>query len=452
MRLWLLPLLLGQALHVGPGAEYATIAGALADARAGDTVRVAPGVYRERLVVEHPVVLIGGPGVVIDGEGRGTVVTLLARATLQGFVIRGSGASLDREDAGIMVRADSCVISGNTLEDVLFGIYLKGSNGNAVTDNRITGKDRPLGRRGDGIRLWYSHDDRFERNSVRRTRDVVIYFSHGLRFRKNRIESGRYGLHYMYSDHNLFEWNEFVDNDVGAFLMYSSDIALRHNVFSRAGGSSGFGIGLKDADRIDVADNLIVQNQVGIYLDNSPHAVEVRNSFRGNTIAYNDAAISPLPSVHDNDFVENTFTGNVRDVTVSGGGTAMANVWRGNFWDKAAAWDPDEDGVADVPRRIDRLSDDLFARHPRLRLYELSPAALALDALGRFFPLLEPQPIVVDSAPRTSPVPLAWSQQPGPGEASEGTTDHDDGPRPLQLAFWLVISGTSLWGAWRWRL
>ena len=154
-----------------------------------------------------------------------------------------------------------------------------------------------------------------------------------------------------------------------------------------------------------------------------------------------------LPSVRSNRFSRNSFLGNVRDVSVSGGGTALANQWSGNYWDGALVWDSDGDGMSDTPYRIDRLSDDLFAKHPELRLFELSPAALALDALARFFPLLEPRPIVVDSQPR--PAPLLSHGPKLPPRERERTR-----PRrtPLAAALWLGLVGVSLWGAWRWPL
>lgn len=446
MIVWLLV----AALSALPTQRDGSIAAAVGAASPGDTIRIGPGVYREHLIVDVPVVLIGEGRPVIDGGGVGTVVELRAPAVLAGFTIRGSGRFLDQEDAGVLVAADSCEVVDNRLEDVLFGIYLKESHGSRVSGNRVVGKDRPLGSRGDGIRLWASDGARVEGNVVHRTRDVVIYFSHGLLFRNNRVSEGRYGLHYMYSSDNLFEHNEFVRNDVAAFIMYSQDITLRRNVFAHASGSSGYGVGLKDADRIEVVENLLVQNQVGLYLDNSPSMTEGHNGIRDNVFAFNEIAVELLPSVRDNDFSGNVFTANLRPVSVSGGGTALANDWRGNHWDDATAWDADSDGVLDQPYRIDRLSDDLFARHASLRLYELSPAALALDALARFFPLLEPKPIVVDSAPRPLPERLERFSVGAPAGSGNGSRGSAGATWAAIVA--LGLAGVSLWGAFRWPL
>ena len=451
---WAVVLVITQALNVGASERYATIAAALAAAQPGDTIRVGPGHYRERLSIDVPVVLLGEGRPIIDGGGEGTVVRIHAPAVISGFVIRSSGRILDREDAGILVAADSCVVSDNMLEDVLFGIYLKDSQGTRVRDNSVVGKDRPLGMRGDGIRLWNSNDALVERNVVRRTRDVVVYFSNGLNFRHNLVTHGRYGLHYMYSSNNVFEQNEFAYNDVAAFIMYSSDIALRGNVFAHASGRSGFGIGLKDADRIEVSGNLIVQNKTGLYFDNSPNAAGVQNEIRDNLIAFNDVGVGLLPSVRENNFSDNTFLANVRDVSVSGGGTALANRWAANGWDGATAWDADGDGYLDFPYRIDRLSDDLFARHPELRLFEFSPASLTLDALGRFFPMLEPKPLVIDSTPRLLPNRLVLPTDLGLAKANAAREEREAplGPAPLASILWLGLAGLSIYGVWKWPL
>jgi nitrous oxidase accessory protein len=448
--LWVGLLIISQTLQVGPAGRFPSIGAALAAARPGDTVHVAAGVYHEKLVIDLPVVLIGEPGAVIDGDGEGTVIRVDASAVIAGFRITRSGRLLEQEDTGILVTGDSCVIRDNVLDDVLFGIYLKDSQGTRVAGNRITGKDRPMGRRGDGIRLWSSNDALVEGNVVQDTRDVVIYFSHGLLFRNNLVTHGRYGLHYMYSSDNTFENNEFAYNDVAAFIMYSERIVLRNNVFAQASGHSGYGIGLKDADWIEVTGNLIIQNQAGLYFDNSPSRMEAENIVRDNIVAFNDVGIELLPSVRRNDFGGNSFIANVRDVSVSGGGTALANRWKGNHWDAAASWDADGDGDLDLPYRIDRLSDDLFARHPDLQLFELSPATLALDALGRFFPLLEPRPIVVDSTPRPPRRPLQLAELGlGDGGAPQRTA-----PRgaPLIAALWLGLAGISVWGVRKWPL
>ncbi len=389
-------------LVVGPDGSHRSISDALAAAGPGDTIRVTAGVYHEHPVIGKPVVLLGEPGAVLDGDGRGIVLFVNAPAVvIRGFTIRGSGADQSRESAGILAtEAPGIVVEDCRFEDVLFGIYLKQSHDAVIRGNTIEGKNLAMPLRGDGIRLWYSHNGLLIGNELSRVRDFVIWFSDGTEVLDNRVSDSRYGVHYMYSDHNRFEGNEFRANHVGAFIMYSNDIVFENNLFAEARGTTGRGLGFKDADRITVIGNVLVKNAIGISIDNSPSSENVENVFRDNVIAYNDIGVWMLPSVHSNRFEGNQLVDNVVPVGVSGGGTAMRNHWSGNYWSEYAGFDADRDGSGDTPFVFERLSDDLMAKHRALQVFNLSLGVTALNTLSRVFPLLVPEPIVIDSAPR----------------------------------------------------
>lgn len=393
----------GRTLEVGPGRAYATIGAALKDAQPADTIRVAAGTYREAIRVERAVTLLGDRWPVIDGGGRGHVVEALAPLALRGFVLRGSGSDLEAEHAGVMVRGAPATIVGNRMDDVLYGVYVKQAAGSRIVANRIHGKPLALARRGDGIRLWYSPDTRVIGNDVRGVRDVVAYFSDRLALDDNVVRDSRYGFHLMYCSDSRLKDNRLYDNQVGAYLMYSNRFRLAGNVFAHAAGSSGMGLGLKDGDEVVVEANLFLENAVGVHLDNSPSGPARPNRFRGNTFALNDVAVRMLPSVTGNSFHGNDFLANDTPVRVAGGaraGQVAQNDWRGNHWSGHAGFDRDGDGAGDAPYVHAHLADDLLERRPELRIFALAPALEALDGLERFFPLLRPEPVVVDPEPR----------------------------------------------------
>lgn len=403
--------------RVGPGEALTTIGAALARASAGDTVRVAAGTYRERLLIERPVVLIGEGWPTIDGGGEGHVIEALAPVEITGFVIRGSGTDVDEEDAGAMIRSGPSIVRGNRFEDVFYGVYLKRAPGSVVAENRIVGKvfdARP--RRGDGIRLWYSAGTTIEGNHLRRVRDLVVYFSDSLLMRDNEVRDGRYGLHYMYSHHSRVERNRLLECEVGSFLMYSKEIAVTGNVFRHAAGASGMGMGLKDTDDVTVESNLFLENQIGIHFDNSPRSMDGANVIRENAFVRNGTGVRLLPSVRGNVFEANDFFGNARPAEVAGGvrpGQEAQNEWDGNHWSEHAGFDRDGDGRGDQPFVHARLSDHLTSKWPALRLYSLSPALGALDLISRFFPLLKPDAVVVDEAPRLEAIAIErWDDAP----------------------------------------
>ena len=405
-----------QVLEVGSKDGFSTISAAVAAAAPGATVIVNAGEYRETLRITVPITLEGRGWPVIDGGGGGHVIEATADFHISGFVIRGSGIRVDSEDAGLMVRDATASVDGNRFEDVFYGIYLKNAPGSLIRDNRIEGKPLPRPRRGDGIRLWSSSGTVVQNNRIVGTRDLVVFFSDSLEILDNHVTDGRYGLHYMYSHHNRFLRNRFERNEVGAFIMYSTHIELRDNVFAKASGMGSMGLGLKDADEIVAEGNLFVGNEAAIYLDNSPLQRGSVNTFSRNLVLNNSVGVRLLPAVKGNRFVDNDFVDNRRPVEITGGSAGRGgtqNEWDSNHWSSYAGFDRDGDGLGDTPFVYARIADEWVAKHPSLRIFAFSPAVQALDVLGRFFPLLRPRPVATDETPRVRPARLArWQNSP----------------------------------------
>lgn len=381
---------------------------ALVSANSGDTIRVPPGTYAGPIVIDKPITLIGEGMPVIEGNGRGDVITIGAPdVTVRGLVVRNSGDSLDQENAGITGLAPNLTIEGNHLEETLFGVYLKQAPNSVVRGNIIDSKDLPVARRGDGIRLWYSEGGLVEDNTVIGGRDVVIWFSPNGVVRRNTVENGRYGLHFMFSDNQLVEDNILCRNSVGAFLMYGRGLTMRRNLMAENRGPSGYGVGLKDVDDIVAEGNRLVGNRVGLYVDNSPRERDASVRFARNLIAYNELGVSLLPLVKRNTYTQNVFWENGEQVSLSGGGQLSENEWSdaglGNYWSDYAGFDADGDQVGDVAYTPQSLYEELLARHPELRLFRYSPAVAALDFAAEAFPIFQPEPKITDPHPLTAP-------------------------------------------------
>ncbi len=385
-------------------------------AQPGQTIELPAGVFHGSIIIDKPLTLVGAraePGTVIDGGSSGDVVRITAPdVTIRNLTIRGTGDSLDRENAGVTVLAPRARILHNTLTDVLFGVYLKEAPDAVIEHNTIGGKQLPVHRRGDGIRLWYSEDCAIRHNTVHHSRDVVMWFSDRVTLQHNTVTDGRYGLHFMYSDGNVITDNLLRDNSVGAFLMYSSNLTLLRNSFIHNRGPSGYGVGLKDMDGLKAEHNRFLGNRVGIYLDNSPSSVGVVHHFRQNLIAYNDIGVAFLPMVRHNQFSDNNFLENVEQVAVLGSGdfhgkNEFTVAGRGNYWSDYGGYDRAGDGIGDVPYTSASLFENLMDRDPKLRLFLFSPAQQAIELASEAFPAFRPRPKVTDSAPLMRPVAIA---------------------------------------------
>lgn len=387
----------------------------------GEVVRVPPGVYQGNLVIRKPVVLDGGGAAVIDGQGKGTVVVIVSKdVTFRGFRVIGSGSDVTGEPSAVRAENGPVVIENNTIADALFGIDLRESPGSIIRNNSILSKDLDAGRRGDGIRLWWSRGCVVEDNTVHGSRDMVFWYSEDLHISRNKVTASRYGLHFMYSHDTVLTDNELSENSVGIYLMYSNGITLRGNRIRNNRGASGYGIGLKDCDDIIIADNMLIANRIGVYVDNSPSSLGSTGLFEGNTIAFNEIGLLATPNTHDNVLTGNAFIENEEPAATHGRGQLTKNAFSldgvGNYWSEYAGFDQDRDGIGDVAYEPRSLFGVMLAKEPNLRIFVHSPAQRAIEFTARALPELRPEATLVDPAPLTSP-PVAMLDTAGTGLA-----------------------------------
>lgn len=403
------PRVFNSPLVVSPTGPYLTIESALAEAQAGDTIEVHPGAQAyPALIVEKSVILEGVDWPVIDGGGDGTVVMLTAPGIVfRGFEVRGSGSEPDRDHAGLILTADDILVENNRLSDVLFGVFVSQANRATVRGNDITSKAQyDEGRKGDGVRLWYSTDVVVEGNHIHAARDVVVWYAERVILRENLIEHGRYGVHLMYSNGAQIENNRLYHNSVGVYTMYSTDVTLTGNDVRGQRGPSGYALGFKDAENVTVTDNLMVDNRAGIFLDGTPFSPQGYASFSDNILAYNDVGVILLTATRGSVFERNTFWENVEQMALQGSGQVGQTVWQGNYWSDYTGFDADADGWGDTPYIAERFFESLTDREPLLRALLYSPAAQTIEFAATSFPIVKPQPKLVDPAPQMLAAPV----------------------------------------------
>ncbi|HHW84859.1 MAG TPA: nitrous oxide reductase family maturation protein NosD [Chloroflexi bacterium] len=400
-----------QAVAATTQCGHVSLQAMIDDATPGDTVVVPAGTWQAPLHIDKPLTLEGQAWPVIQGDGSGDVIRISAPdVTVRGLVVRGSGISLDREDAAIRSSGANTVIENNRIEDALFGVYLEQAPDSIVRGNTIHGMELPISRRGDGLKIFYSPRTLIENNVMRDTRDALLWYSPYSIVRGNDFATGRYGLHMMQSDHHLIESNIFRNNSVGVYVMYGTGFELRRNLLADNRGPSGYGVGLKEASDVLLEGNRIVNNRAGVYSDSSPLQPETAVTYHNNLFAYNEIGLEMLPNTQRNRFQDNIFLDNGEQVNVYGGGDLTHNAWavdgRGNYWSDYAGFDANADAIGDLPYTSKSLFDNLAGSHPELRLFHLSPASDALDLAAKAFPIFAPQPRMSDPAPLMQPPAL----------------------------------------------
>ncbi|MDE2167292.1 MAG: nitrous oxide reductase family maturation protein NosD [Alphaproteobacteria bacterium] len=395
----------------GTQAQTIPVSQLIADARPGAVVTVTAGLHHGPLLIDKPLTLFGAPGAVIDGDGKGDVIRIAAPAvTIRNLMIRNSGTDLTAMNAGIYIEknASNAVIAGNTLQHVLFGVYLDGPAGTKVIGNQIEGITT-LRRvdRGDGIHLWNDTGVLVQGNDVSDTRDgIYIYVSPHNKIIDNRIHGVRYGIHYMYSNHDVVAHNVSFGNRAGFALMQSDHLVVRGN---RSDGDRDFGILLNYVTYSDFSGNSVKavigeKDFSGIVIPSGEgKGIFVYNSefdrFHQNVIANCPIGIHVTAGSDHETFYGNAFVGNrVQVEYVQNADEEWSWNGVGNYWSDYLGWDMDGDGIGDVPYRPNDGVDVLLWEYPSASLLMDSPAILALRYVQRAFPVFM-SPGVQDSYP-----------------------------------------------------
>ncbi len=400
------PMLHAKILKTGHGYRYENLSEALSASASGDTIFIYPGNYTGNFSINKSLVLIGKNYPVIDGKNEGTVITIEAPGVIiEGIIIQNSGKLLDKDNAGIRVTADDVLIQNNILKSVLFGIYFSKADKGIVRNNVIEGKQElDLPRRGDLFRAWYSNELLIENNKLKYGRDFIIWFSHGTTIKDNSVSGARYGLHFMYSGESRIMNNKVTYSSVGMYLMYSQNLVVEKNLLAYNRGASGFGIGLKDLNNVELKENVIADNRVGIFIDNSPRNFDSYMKYNGNIVAYNETGIDIPSSLKNSYFRKNSFIENYQQASLTRSQNADNDYWSENYWSNYTGYDQNKDGFGDIVFKEDQVFEDLVDEKPNLKILLYSPAVNTLNYAADAFPILKPQPLLVDKSPSVSPV------------------------------------------------
>ena len=377
---------------------------AINKAKAGSLLELPQGVYKGNIIIDKPLIIDGkNKKAIIEGDGKGTVVTIRSSfVTLKNLTIRHSGAEHERVDAGVSLKkAKHCNIINCDFDDVLFGIDMQETHESNISNNYITSKKFTLGLRGDAIRLWYSNDNVLSHNKIVKSRDFVVWYSHGNLIEKNYGEYCRYSLHFMYAGKNIVKDNEFRHNSVGIFFMYSKDTEAYGNIIKNSLGTTGLGIGLKDASNFTIKNNTIIYCARGLYVDRSPFEPDTVNKIENNYILYNSEGVHFHSLSLHNVFKNNVLKGNIETVVNDSYNTKVTeNIWDGNYWDDYQGFDKNKDDIGDTPFNLYYYADKMWLLNPNVKFFYGSPVISILNFLAKLAPISEPVKLLTDKHPK----------------------------------------------------
>ncbi|RTE52756.1 nitrous oxide reductase family maturation protein NosD [Arenibacter aquaticus] len=357
-----------------------------------DTILVKKGTYREfNIQINKPLTIKGEDYPIIDGEDQGEIITILSdNVTIEGLFIINVGTSYTADYAAIrVVESENFLIQNVVLEKLFFGIYLEKAKNGRVYHNKIIGDAVDEYNSGNGIQLWYSNNIVVERNIVQHVRDgIYLEFSDNITI-ENNISSDnlRYGLHFMFSNDDVYKDNTFENNGAGVAVMFSKRIKMLGNVFKKNWGAASFGVLLKEINDAEIIGNTFEENTVGISIEGSNRINYLRNNFINN-----GWAIKVRGACYTNSFVNNNFMYNSFDLAYNS--KLNDNIFEQNYWSNYTGYDLDKNGEGDVPYRPVKLFSYIVNRTPETIILLRSLFMDIIDFSEKVSPVFTPDELV----------------------------------------------------------
>jgi nitrous oxidase accessory protein len=366
---------------------------ALNEARDGDTILLqGPRVFREHVVIDKPIRLVGTNSPTLDAGGTGTTLTIQSNdVEIRGLNIRNSGKDLAGFDSAVMIFGSRANVHDCDIQNDGFGIYIRGANECVVQNNKIFGTTNVISTaRGNGIHLWKTKKNLISGNTIRQKRDgIYLSYADDNILRSNRVEESRFGIHYMYSHRNQLLANTLTANSVGATLMFARNCVVEGNqVFA----NRRHGMLFKQVESSRISRNYISGQNRGLFVQQAD-----KDRFEENVIEKNDIGVYLSGGSEQNIFVGNAFVQNTDQIWQPPDevelGRRAANAFyengRGNFWSDYTGVAARGDGIGDTPYHETDAFGYIVDRHPEARVFALSPAVALLRKSEEILPLIE---------------------------------------------------------------
>ncbi|MFK5915655.1 MAG: nitrous oxide reductase family maturation protein NosD [Woeseiaceae bacterium] len=387
-----------EEIKVTPG--HGKLQAAIDLAHKGDTLILDAGIYTGSINIDRSLTLMGSKDSIIDGEGTGHVIVIsAANVVVKGLSIQHSGNNLNTEDSAVFItdKGDNALIKGNHFQNNLIGIYLKGPKSAIVDNNTIIGsRFHRVNDRGNGIYLWNTPGSIIKNNDIRYGRDgIFVNVSHHNVFSGNRLSDLRFAIHYMYTNNSEISNNISINNNVGYALMFSQYIVAKNN---QSIGDHERGLFFNFTNYSTIEGNSVSGGtEKCVFIYNANFNSINNNSFKDCNIGIHFTAGSEKNKIYENSFINNRtqvkYVG-TRYIEWSANG-------KGNYWSDNAAFDIDNNGIADQPYSPNDLVDQIVWRHPMAKLLLNSPSVQVLKWAQSEFPGLHPGG-VTDSLPLMS--------------------------------------------------
>ncbi len=391
-----------KVLEVCNQCPLQSIQKAVSKAKAMDTVKVFAGTYFEtEIKIDKSLYLIGIDRPVLDAKEQAHHILDISADNfhISGFSFKNVGLSYTKEPAAVFVsNSRNFTIRNNCFDNVFYAFLLHRTKFGLLTHNVIHGNAINETGSGNGFHLWKCSNMRIEYNKVKGMRDGIY-----LEFVKKSIisynyssDNVRYGLHFMFSNHNEYHHNEFRMNGAGVAVMFSKFIKMYRNTFQHNWGTAAYGLLLKEINDAEIQYNTFLQNTIGINVDGCN-----RIRYSNNQFVRNGWALRFTGGCYANSFELNNFKNNTFDLAYNS--RLNDNKFSMNYWSAYSGYDLDKDGVGDVPYRPVKLFSFITNKTPETIILLRSLFIDIINFSEKVSPIFTPDALL-DDKPLMRPI------------------------------------------------
>lgn len=371
------------------------------EAESGDTLFLK-GLFKVSLLkVSKPLFIIGKDAEFVSKDGDEILVIASDSVLVKNIVFKDVKASFLKDRAAIrLLEVQQVQVDNNQFINTFFGVYVQNSSNCIISNNSFQGKAGDEVHAGNAIHIWKAERIEVINNVAEGHRDGIYFEFVNQSFISGNISKNnmRYGLHFMFSNYDIYENNQFENNGSGVAVMFSKHIRMLNNTFKENWGGASYGILLKEISDGVMKHNRFELNTVGVYAEGAN-----RIQIDSNVFVRNGKALDIKGNCMDNNILNNNFLGNTFEVLTNSKGNL--NFFEGNYWGQYSGYDLNKDGVGDVPHRPVNLFALITDKIPASSMLLHSPLVHGLDMAERIFPQLIPEQLI-DKKPQMKPLNL----------------------------------------------
>ncbi len=188
--------------------DYLTIQEAINAATPGDTIKVAPGIYHENIIINKTLSLIAQNQNTIINSTKGNigsvVIITAINASIMNFTIQGGDTGIflhGRKDLEVFT-----VVKGNIIMNAKNGVYVYWSNGSLITENIIVNNT-------NGIFVYWSRAHLTKNIIGNNSYGTIVTGSRSSTYDKNIFKNNSCGMHIQWTQQpHIVYHNDFINN------------------------------------------------------------------------------------------------------------------------------------------------------------------------------------------------------------------------------------------------